>query len=231
MSRSKKLHLGCGLTAPDGWVNLDGSWNAWLAKSPVLRRALRALRIVPPEQLEIPWNPNVLIHDVTKGLPFEDNSFSAVYASHLLEHLYLEQAEFLLKECYRVLEPSGVLRIVVPDLRSIVLEYLGERTLVYSDDSDAPATPADKLNKRLMLRSPESPSGNWLYRLYTALKDYHSHKWMYDANSLIAYLRLAGFADVREMPFHESRIVGIEEVEQASRVLNGVGVCIEGTKP
>ena len=28
----KKLHIGCGPFTPSGWVNLDGSWNAKLAK-------------------------------------------------------------------------------------------------------------------------------------------------------------------------------------------------------
>jgi len=33
------------------------------------------------------------------------------------------------------------------------------------------------------------------------------------------------------MRFHESRIPGIQDIEQVSRVLNGEGICIEGVKP
>lgn len=226
-----RLHLGCGLNTPEGWINLDGSWNAWLAKHPSLRRLVKALRLLPPSQLDIPWSPDIFIHDVRKPLPFPDNAFSAIYASHLLEHLYLEEGKRLLKECFRVLKPGGVLRMVVPDLQAIVLEYMGEKPFGDSHESDDAMSRADRLNKRLGLRSPEPPSGNILYRLYTALKDFHSHKWMYDAESLIGYFKWAGFVEVQEMPFHRSRIEGIEEVEEASRVLNGAGVCVEGIKP
>jgi hypothetical protein len=90
---------------------------------------------------------------------------------------------------------------------------------------------ADVLNTRLLFRTSEPPSGNFIFRIYTALNDFHSHKWMYDAESLCLYLRSAGFVEVDEMQFNQSRIDGIEAVEQAGRVLNGEGICVEGTKP
>jgi SAM-dependent methyltransferase len=45
-------------------------------------------------------------------LPFADESFDLVIASHVLEHL--EQAEWALQEWYRVLAPGGVLILGVP---------------------------------------------------------------------------------------------------------------------
>jgi predicted SAM-dependent methyltransferase len=228
----QKLHLGCGLTRPAGWINLDGSWNAWLAKHPLMRRIVAAFRLVPRSQLEIEWGSDVLIHDVRKPLPFPDHSIAAIYSSHLLEHLFLEEAERLLKECRRVLQPNGVLRIVVPDLRSIVLEYLGQSAL---DSPPLPnsemLSPADRMNMRLLLRSPRPQSGWMLYRLYSALKDFHWHKWMYDAPSLMTHFRDAGFVDVAQKGYHDSRIDDIAVIEQASRVLDGKGICIEGVNP
>jgi len=41
----------------------------------------------------------------------------------------------------------------------------------------------------------------------------------------------AGFEEVREKRYLESEIPGIEEVEQASRVVEGAGICVEGKKP
>jgi len=229
--QAKKLHLGCGRDTPEGWINLDGSWNARLAKYPTLRRLAKTLRILPASLLDIPWSPDILIHDVRNPLPFQDNSLCAIYASHLLEHLYLEEAKRLLRECFRVLQPNGVLRMVVPDLRAIVSEYMGENPFGNSSDERKEISRADKLNMRLLLRNPEPPSGNILYKVYTALKDFHSHKWMYDAESLITYFKWANFVDVQEMGFHHSRIEGIEKIEQAGRVLNGAGICVEGIKP
>jgi len=226
----KRVHLGCGLTTPAGWINVDGSWNARLAKHPCLRRALHALRILPGEKFAVPWRSDILIHDVRKPLPFPDSSVGEIYSSHMLEHLYFEEAKRLLEECFRILQAGGVLRMVVPDLRAFITEYLGEKPVGDSSGERAPVTPADRLNERLLLRPAARGSGG-LLGIYAALKDFHSHKWMYDADSLAAHFQRAGFAEVQAMPFQDSRIHGIEEVEQASRVLNGEGICVEGVKP
>lgn len=69
-------------------------------------------------------DPQVIRHDVTKGIPFANGRFSAVYHSHVLEHLQPDQGQKLVEECYRVLVPGGVLRIVVPDLERIARLYL-----------------------------------------------------------------------------------------------------------
>lgn len=40
-----KLNLGCGLVAPDGWVNIDSSYNARLAKYPKARKLLSKFKV------------------------------------------------------------------------------------------------------------------------------------------------------------------------------------------
>ncbi len=120
--------------------------------------------------------------------------------------------------------------MVVPDLRAIIKEYMGENPFGDALASDETMS-ADRLNKRLLLRSPEPPSGNIIYRLYTVLKDLHLHKWMYDSDSLVEYFKWAGFVDVQGMEYHKSRIEEIEKIEESERVLNGSGVCVEGIKP
>ena len=228
----RKLNLGCGPGAPvlDEWMNLDGSWNAWLAKHSVVRQFLRAFHLLPESLLDMPWRPDVIVHDVIRTLPFQDNSLDGIYASHILEHLYLDEAKQLLQECFRVLRPNGVLRVVVPDLRAIALEYLGSTTIDDSSDRTSAELPADRMNKRLGFRPPARPTGNVLRQMYIAVKDFHTHKWMYDADSLAYYLRGVGFDEVQEMPFCVSRIDDIQRVEQVGRVLNGAGVCVEGVK-
>src|ERR1700680_660258 len=121
-----KLNLGCGPNAPVGWVNVDGSWNAWFSNHQFLRTALRVVGVIDANH-GAQWKARPLVHDLTKPLPFEENTFSCVYASHILEHLYLADAQTLLSECRRVLRPGGVIRLVVPDLRSIAATYLKKK--------------------------------------------------------------------------------------------------------
>lgn len=68
--------------------------------------------------------PGVIRHDLRRGLPFADESFDAVYGSHVLEHLDPAAGARLLRECHRVLKPAGIARIVVPDLEAIARLYL-----------------------------------------------------------------------------------------------------------
>jgi SAM-dependent methyltransferase len=223
-----RVNLGCGLTTPADWINVDGSFNARLAKHRLIRGLAKRLRILPERVSAIPWKNTILIHDVRKPLPFDDSSVNVVYASHLLEHLYLEEGKSLLKECCRVFKPSGTLRIVVPDLRTAVLEYVGSIRSDRRANRIAFPTAADTLNQRLGFRSEKPPPPSLLYTLSILLADFETHKWMYDSESLIEYLRWAGFVHVREKGFRESRIPGIESVEVPERVLGGGGIMRRG---
>lgn len=50
--------------------------------------------------------------DLDEGIPFEDNSFNAVWAGDVIEHVF--DPICVLKEINRVLEPSGCLLCTVP---------------------------------------------------------------------------------------------------------------------
>ena len=65
--------------------------------------------------------------DLRKKFPFPDKSAEAIYASHVWEHLTLSVANHATAECYRVLKPGGVLRLVVPNLRDAVENYLDSK--------------------------------------------------------------------------------------------------------
>ena len=92
----KYLNLGCGNRYSKDWINVD------FVSSGV----------------------DVQQYDLTRGIPFSDSSFNAVYHSHVLEHFTKDYALNFLKECYRVLKPGGIVRIVVPDLEGIAREYI-----------------------------------------------------------------------------------------------------------
>jgi ubiquinone/menaquinone biosynthesis C-methylase UbiE len=231
IQRVRRLHLGCGPgPQPKGWIHLDGSWNAWFAKHQVLRALLKRLRLAPRVALDLDWAPDVMVHNVTTGLPFSSDSLSAIYSSHMLEHLYFEEAQHVLCECYRVLEPGGTLRIVVPDLRAFVRKYVAEAGEMGAVPPGRTPLAAEILNERLLFRHRHPPQGGIFFKLYSALNDFHSHKWMYDMDSLSAQFVKAGFVKVGPMSAHESRIADIAQVEAIDRVAID-GLCVEGIKP
>jgi predicted SAM-dependent methyltransferase len=67
---------------------------------------------------------SVITHNLKNGIPFSDETFDLVYHSHVFEHIPKSDADFFISECVRVLRPGGVLRVVIPDLEQIALNYL-----------------------------------------------------------------------------------------------------------
>jgi predicted SAM-dependent methyltransferase len=105
----RMLNLGCGERYHPDWINVD------MAAA----------------------GPGVIVANLRRGIPFPDGDFGVVYHSHLLEHLQRRDAEQLIAECFRVLRPGGVVRIVVPDLEATVREYLRVLELLDAGDERA----------------------------------------------------------------------------------------------
>jgi predicted SAM-dependent methyltransferase len=90
------LNLGCGDRYHPDWVNVDFHSS----------------------------NPAVLAHDLKDKLPFEEDFFDVVYHSHVQEHLPKIYVPMFFHECFRVLKPGGIIRLVIPDLEQIARIYL-----------------------------------------------------------------------------------------------------------
>lgn len=73
--------------------------------------------------------------NILKNLPFKDNSFEFIYSSQFVEHLTYSQLQHVLKECYRILKPNGIIRIVTPDLEELTKEYLLRLSNIKNDYS------------------------------------------------------------------------------------------------
>lgn len=96
MKKLPYLNLGCGATFHKDWTNIDFVSNS----------------------------EDVIAHNLIQGIPQPDSSFEVVYHSHVLEHFPKTKAVEFMKECYRVLQPGGTIRVAIPDLEQIVLNYI-----------------------------------------------------------------------------------------------------------
>lgn len=52
--------------------------------------------------------------DITRGLPFDDNSVDEIYTEHCLEHIGPDDIQFVIKEMWRVCKDKTKISIVVP---------------------------------------------------------------------------------------------------------------------
>lgn len=181
----KAVNIGCGLTIAQGWINIDNSPNARLAKYPLLRWMLWKFRVLSDRHYRVEWPRSIVIHDVRKRLPFPDSSVDYVYTSHFLEHNSFSDAQRLITDIFRILKTDGVVRIVVPDLAIGARLYLEALR----------ANPADS--------KAASDFLDWMQLSKPGVRD--PHLWMYDAPSLSAMLIKAGFTDVVVCGYKQGR--------------------------
>jgi predicted SAM-dependent methyltransferase len=203
-----KIHLGCGPYFLQGWINVDYSFGARIANIPLVGGLAKSMGL-----FHIEWNPNILLHDLSKPLPWPDASADCIYTSHTLEHLRREDGERLIAECHRVLKPGGVLRIVVPDLKTCVEDYLNGEI------------PCERFIESLLVI--KSKSASWKHKLLSLVDDRHLHKCMYDTPGLVRILNQYGFK-AASMAAHQSKIPDIETAEKVDRTIRAV--VVEGIK-
>lgn len=61
--------------------------------------------------------------DVTKRLPYENNTVDYIHHGHLMEHLSGPDALRFLDECWRILKPGGQMKVCVPVLDRLNTEH------------------------------------------------------------------------------------------------------------
>jgi SAM-dependent methyltransferase len=79
------------------------------------------------EWLNLDWYPHsehVHKANLLTKIDLPNDSLEAIYSSHFIEHIPKDKLDFILSECFRILKPGGIMRIVVPDFENIVREYI-----------------------------------------------------------------------------------------------------------
>lgn len=176
-----KLHLGAFDRAVDGWLNTDVTPHIFISRVPGAAGLLRAVGKLDDHKYRMHRNGQfraLKYLDLTKPLPFADASVTAVFSSHVFEHLFRVEIERLVVEIHRVLMPGGVCRVVVPDLERVVAHY-------------DPAAP-----ERFLSTIFEADTRD-------AVKN--GHHWGFTGASLKKLFNACGFATAEVVRFREGR--------------------------
>jgi len=214
MNGNVKLNLGCGTTQPQGWINVDYSLGARLSKIPLLSRLNGLLKIfdLGSDGLPRAYKRSLFVYNLLKRFPWNDESIDVIYSSHTLEHFSKQEGIIFLRECHRVLRKNGIIRIVIPDLKLLITNYISGKV------------PADEFVEVLgvLYERKNNPIKNILMPLTQ-----FPHKCMYDINTLTRILRSIGFRVKPKDPF-ESDIADIRTIESVGRTENAI--IVEGKR-
>lgn len=153
-----RIHIGSGKKYFPGWINLDACKDV---KADVYANALE--------------------------LPFADESFDLIYASHILEHVKRYEVEKALSHWRDKLKIGGVLRLAVPDFNAIHLHYY--------DNGD--------------LR----PLMGLLYGGQDTV--FNEHHVIFDFTSLLSHLKAVGFKYIREWDWRTTDHSQYDDFSQA----------------
>jgi predicted SAM-dependent methyltransferase len=175
------INLGCGPSVLEGWVNVD------ISRGP---------------GIDVVW-------DLSNGLPFPNESCALIFSEHVIEHLSREAAEKFVRECYRVLQKGGVVRISTPDAGRYLRSYAGDgEFLRHSSFTQSIETPLDRINQMM--------------------REDGQHLWVYDSPSLLLLLRRAGFSSCVEQEFGVSQHPRMQNLDSPGRAFESFYV--EGEK-
>jgi len=129
--------------------------------------------------------------DLTRGLPYSAASY--IFAEHFIEHLAPDDALALLRECRKALAEDGVLRLSTPNLDWVM------DTHYRPDKWASPSAAVDEcfgLNKAFH---------GW------------GHKFLFNRQTLEAFLREAGFAQTELFAYGESNDPELQHLERHER--------------
>lgn len=198
------MQYGCGLWAPETWLNFDASPTLRFERIPVIGRLYQRNVERFPE--------NVRYGDAAAGLPIASGSCRGIYCSHVLEHLSKDDCTRAVANTFAYLAPGGTFRLIVPDLAEMVRNYQANTT----DDA------ANRFIANTGMGSERRDRG-LAARVRESLGT-SRHLWLWDERSLGALLRSTGFVDVRRCAFGDSADPRFREVELEDRFIGSVGM-------
>jgi predicted SAM-dependent methyltransferase len=206
MASGTYVQYGCGHSAPPEWLNFDASPTLRWERVPIVGRTYTKNSARFPK--------NVCYGDIVNGLPVAPDSCDGIFASHVLEHLALDDAQVALKNTLQMLRPRGIFRLVVPDLAVIARRYLEEHE---AED----ATACHRMLQRAHLGTEKNKKG--VFGLLDYLRT-SKHKWMWDYAGMERSLLDQGFTAVRRCEYGDCEDKMFALVEDKGRFEDAVAI-------
>jgi predicted SAM-dependent methyltransferase len=180
LNQVRKLQIGSGSNYLDGWLNTD-----------------------------IRPTGRIVYLDATKPFPFPNDSFDFVFAEHLIEHLTFPDGLKMLKECFRVLKPSGTIRVATPNLQFLVELYRNDRSSLqefyirYGSENYLPGHPMKSYPISSVALVINNVFRNW------------GHQIIYDLETISCSLTSAGFVNIEKKEMNSSSFEQLRGIEFA----------------
>lgn len=184
-----KVNLGCGLRCLPDWINIDGSLVGLLKSkkfkslnSLLYKFAGSSTYYGFEEFNSILQSTDIHFQNLVNGIPLHDRSADIVFSSHFLEHLTKTDGLDFLSECYRILKPGGIFRLLTPDL-DIAFE---------------------------MFKNKDSEEVLDLFFYTSPVFDFSTHKYLYNFQMLNQRLSAIGFKNIQKMEYQAGRCPDID---------------------
>ena len=180
-NKSCKLQLGAGQNILAGWFNTD---------------------YFPRE--------NIFFLDVTKTFPIPSASFDFVFTEHHIEHISYKNAVFMLKECFRILKPGGVIKVITPDLESSISNYLNNDI----EGKGIINTTKDYIYSGFHNAANYIPVDDYFkaHEINDMFMNYE-HQFIYDFESMKRVLMHAGFTKIKDCGAKDSVHLEFHHIE------------------
>ncbi|WP_424099167.1 class I SAM-dependent methyltransferase [Moorena producens] len=149
------VNFGCGKIFRKNWINIDAN-----------------------------YNPNTYSYDLREKLLFQDGQVKHIHCEHFLEHLEFDYAQSFLKECYRILDEMGTIRIIVPDA--------GKYLTAYNENNQ------EFFTKLVSLGGTKKPMKTKIEIINQMFRMGGDHKFAWDYETLELYLKQVGFKRVEK---------------------------------
>lgn len=161
--------------------------------------------------------------DLRYPLKIQDECVDGILCEHTMEHLTYSHNAELMKECYRILKPGGVIRIIVPDVSLFAKNYVEDNREWFAKYE------AVMLNNTTSEERNQREFHTPMQAISFVTQEYH-HVACWDYETMKFYLEKSGFVNIEKVEHRQGRKKELLfDTDEAGRI--HVSLYVEATKP